>query len=209
MSVVLASSDAVVEDEAANVLARIWEPDVHLAIWRRPIANDLEGLSDLIWDHIDDINELVSIETLLSDLPALLEAAGYAQFVKPLTQEIVAIGERLSEIMECAKLRLRLEVVETDACRKFHADNVAVRLLMTLSGPGTQWVRAEADRSIEVLGMSEVGLFKGRIWAEEPRILHRSPPIAATGETRLLLVIDPCMAGTGNEPGAAIHLRSK
>jgi hypothetical protein len=84
-------------------------------------------------------------------------------------------------------------VIETDACRKFHADQVTVRLLMPLVGPGTQWVHANAEPQVPEgeLRIGDVGLFKGRVWAEEPVILHRSPPIAAMGITRLLLVIDP------------------
>ena len=37
-----------------------------------------------------------------------------------------------------------------------------------------------------------VGLFRGRLWPGDLpcRLLHRSPPIAGSGETRLLLVID-------------------
>jgi hypothetical protein len=47
------------------------------------------------------------------------------------------------------------------------------------------------------MAIGEVGIFKGRLWAEEPSILHRSPPIAASGERRLLLVLDPLWDGAG------------
>ena len=36
-----------------------------------------------------------------------------------------------------------------------------------------------------------VGVFKGRLLLDPPTILHRSPPISATGERRLVLAIDP------------------
>ena len=88
-------------------------------------------------------------------------------------------------------MKLRLEVVETDACRKFHADNVSARLLMPLVGPGTQWVHTGDDDIVQALQPGEVGLFKGWKWTEAPRILHRSPPVAATGETRLLFALSP------------------
>ena len=48
-------------------------------------------------------------------------------------------------------------------------------------------LRDETPRS---LAPGAVGLFKGRILAGEQAIVHRSPPIAGTGEARLLLVID-------------------
>jgi len=36
-------------------------------------------------------------------------------------------------------------------------------------------------------------LLRGTLWPEHPRsgLLHRSPPIEGTGETRLVLVLDP------------------
>lgn len=184
--------DAVVKDTDANILARIWEPDVHLALWHRSLPDRLSHLATLDWDQIDDIDEQVARDTLSADLPALIEAAGYDGMAQALTGELVPICERFAAIMDCAELRLRIEVVETDACRKFHADNVSARLLMPLVGPGTQWVHAGGDdEGINELQAGEVGLFKGWKWTEKPQILHRSPPIAATGETRLLFALNP------------------
>ncbi len=91
-------------------------------------------------------------------------------------------------------MKLRLEVVETDACRRFHADFVTYRLLTTYCGAATQWVRSTQPETIETLRAGDVAIFNGRVLLEEPTILHRSPPIAGTGETRLLLVIDPVIA---------------
>jgi hypothetical protein len=36
-------------------------------------------------------------------------------------------------------------------------------------------------------------LLRGTLWPEQPKsgLLHRSPPIEGSGETRLLLVLDP------------------
>lgn len=87
------------------------------------------------------------------------------------------------------RVTIRLEVVETDACRKFHADFVTVRTITTYFGRGTQWMRRGEDQAHE-LAAGTVGLFKGRLAQAEPSILHRSPPIADSGETRLVLVID-------------------
>jgi hypothetical protein len=40
----------------------------------------------------------------------------------------------------------------------------------------------------------EVALFKGRLLTDSP-IIHRSPPIAGTGQRRLVLVINPAQEG--------------
>jgi hypothetical protein len=183
--------DAVLTDNDPNIMARIWEPDVHLAIWRKSLPEKLMPLPLLDWDDLDDIDEPVSRETCVDDIPVLIEAAGYDDMAAVLSREIVPLCERFFGVMDCAHMQVRLEVIETDACRKFHADNVAVRLLMPLVGPGTQWIRAGSDGLIHHLQPGDVGLFKGWQWTDDPRILHRSPPIVATGETRLLLALTP------------------
>jgi hypothetical protein len=198
MSALAACNDAVVEDIDINILARIWEPDVHLALWRQSLPDNLAPLSSLDWDEIDDIDEPVLCDRLAADLPALVEAAGYDGMAQALICELTPLCERFAAIMECAEIRLRLEVVDTDACRKFHADNVSARLLMPLVGPGTQWIHTGADDQIHELQPGQVGLFKGWKWTENPRILHRSPPVAATGETRLLLAMNPVERSDGS-----------
>ena len=101
--------------------------------------------------------------------------------------------------MDLARIELRLEVVRTDSCRKFHADYVSARLITTYVGAGTDWLDdAEAahlaasgePRRINRMAAFDVGLFKGKLATERPAI-HRSPPIAGTGAKRLLLVLNP------------------
>jgi len=185
--------DAVATGRDRAVLDRIMQPHVHLAIWRRGCTAPLPILD---WDAIDDIDADIAVDRLASDVPAVLAAAGYPVMtpaIAAFATDLVALAANFASLLTCDDVRVRLDVIDTDACRKFHADQVTVRLLMPLVGPGTQWMRAGTeslgpDGQLEV---GDVGLFKGRVWAEEPVILHRSPPIAETGITRLLLVIDP------------------
>ena len=98
---------------------------------------------------------------------------------------------------------MRLAIVTTDSCRKFHADYVKARLITTYVGTGTQWIEgadvarvakgAEPSR-INTLNACDVGLFKGKMWTQSPAI-HRSPPIEDSGERRLTLVLDPPREG--------------
>ena len=73
-----------------------------------------------------------------------------------------------------------------------------LRLNATYRGPGTQWLppeRAEAAlRSqrryrgpLNELPRFSVGLFKGVVQAGNGAIVHRSPPVARHGLTRLFL----------------------
>ncbi|AXE66300.1 hypothetical protein BBF93_06835 [Hyphomonas sp. CACIAM 19H1] len=86
---------------------------------------------------------------------------------------------------------MRLEYVTDDACRKFHKDETGFRLITTYLGPGTQWIDTGAgNASIFQMQTFEVGMLLGQRRGREGRILHRSPPIEGTGETRLVLVVD-------------------
>lgn len=113
----------------------------------------------------------------------------------------MALARGHASIEGVETVRLRLEVVENDACRKFHADYVTVRTITTYVGPGTQWIEAAKLSIGRMPEMSEirqtetgdVTIFKGRLWQESPAILHRSPPIAGTGEQRLVLVVDTAL----------------
>lgn len=195
MTSTLACKNPVAITEDADVLRRILDPHVHLALWARGLPDTLAGLSALNWEEIDDLDEKVAVKTLAFGVPTLLEEAGYGDIVPALSHEIVTLGRRFAAIMACETLRLRLEVIETDACRRFHADNVAARLLMPLVGPGTQWRHMDGDDQVHELRAGDIGVFKGRLWAPEPQILHRSPPVATTGETRLLFVLNPYVDG--------------
>lgn len=95
-----------------------------------------------------------------------------------------------ADIFAEPRVQLRLERVESDACTRFHADFVSFRLLTTLCGPGTEW-RAAPDGPVHRLATGEVAVLKGCLLMPEPRILHRSPPIARTGGVRLVLSLDP------------------
>lgn len=190
-----ASCAAVAIGRGPATLERIMDETVHLAIWQRPAPEYGAAVSELEWDAIDDIDDEMDVVDVPRALSRSLANAGYAADLG-LADELAALAVRFAEIVACDRLRVRLDVIRTDACRKFHADNVTVRLLMPLVGPGTQWLAARrvhpdplvADGQLQI---GEVALFKGRVWAERPEILHRSPPVGATGITRLLLAIDP------------------
>ncbi|MFD1033266.1 DUF1826 domain-containing protein [Sphingomonas hankookensis] len=176
-------------------LATIRLPAVNLAIWQRdgtPVVDDL--------DTVDDVAVTLMVDALSDGLPEALRAAGYADAA--LGRDIVDLATQFAALMESAAVAIRLEVIETDACRKFHADYVTARLICSYVGPGTQWLDTgdaaalaggsdPATLTLRQVATGDVALFKGRGWSEDAPIVHRSPPVAATGERRLVLVIDP------------------
>ncbi|WP_230483965.1 DUF1826 domain-containing protein [Sphingomonas sp. Leaf21] len=176
-------------DDPASLDA-IARPKAALAIWWRSLPGDMRaGLEALDLDTIDDLSLDLDAG---APLDATLRDAGYPNAVAaPLSGDIDLLVRRHSALTGEDRLRLRLEVVDTDACRRFHADYVTLRLLCTYAGPGTQWCRAAASDAICEVPTGAVGVFKGRLLLDPPTVLHRSPPIAAMGERRLVLAIDP------------------
>lgn len=177
-----------------DALAGILDPTVQLAIWRRPRPAALGSIDVLDWEGIDDIDAPIDGPDFTADIARLVAEASYpmAQGLA-LAQEIAPLAQRFAHLMRRDRLRFRLEVIETDACRKFHMDNVTARLLMPVFGAGTQWIEvpSEVETPTGQLEVGEVAIFKGRRWVDHPAILHRSPPMLATGQTRLLLALDP------------------
>ncbi|MBO6777154.1 MAG: DUF1826 domain-containing protein, partial [Marinibacterium sp.] len=56
-----------------------------------------------------------------------------------LQADIALLADTFADLMTTPYLRLRLDVVKTNACRKFHIDAVTARLVCTYRGIGTQY----------------------------------------------------------------------
>ncbi|MDJ0827567.1 MAG: DUF1826 domain-containing protein [Rhodobacter sp.] len=113
-----------------------------------------------------------------------------------LVDDISALADMFADVMRAPYLRLRLDVVTTNMCRKFHIDAVTARLICTYRGTGTQYgisTDGAEPRRIFTVPTGSPFLLRGTLWPENPKsgLLHRSPPIEGTGETRLVLVLDP------------------
>lgn len=190
-----------------QALDAILADPVNLAVWQRSDAPviDVGGL-----DTVEDIAVVVpaGAGAAISDA---LAAAGYDDALAVLlAHDIGELAGRFAALLRIERVAIRLEVVETDACRRFHADYVAVRLICTYTGPGTQWLANDdaaalapgaepPAATIRSIATGDVALFKGRDRSDTP-IVHRSPPIVGTGARRLVLVIDPARP---NQPAAA------
>lgn len=122
-------------------------------------------------------------EDLLAQLPTLPPCLGAS---------IVSLAERFSALMRCETVRVRLEGITGNACRKVHADYTDLRLICTLVGLGTQYTPGDDPAGrLKRIPTGAVALFKGRQFGPgHAACLHRSPPIEGTGARRLVLVID-------------------
>ncbi|WP_324740219.1 DUF1826 domain-containing protein [Tsuneonella sp. CC-YZS046] len=198
----LAGAATAVLASCPTALRQIHHRHTALAIWRRRLAGDVaRELASLILDDVDDMIFASESGALEAALAGAMEQAGYPD-MPALRADIAMLARQHAAITDDRHARIRLEVVETDSCRKFHADYVKVRTITTYLGRGTQWIEAESAEGalapdgpgIEQVATGSVAMFKGRLWQENPTILHRSPPIGDSGEQRLVLVIDPAPA---------------
>ncbi|MEO0590333.1 MAG: DUF1826 domain-containing protein [Pseudomonadota bacterium] len=185
-----------------DIIDAVRDPDCNLAIWQR---DSVPGAEELAGEDHGEIRFSAALSSLEARLANELDAASYPAGATrdALTTDILDLAQRFAAMMELDSVQVRLGIVTTNSCRKFHEDYVKARLITTYAGTGTQWIdAADAARvaeggepqAIQTLGAGDVGLFKGKMWSGSPAI-HRSPPIAETGERRLLLVLDPPRKG--------------
>lgn len=173
-------------------LAAILDPAVTLAIWERPSVVPVGPLNGF-----GTIQMTTSVDRAHAALTDAFAQQPQAAWHADIAADIAALTASFAAIMALSHVVIRLERVVGDACKRWHADYVSVRLICTYRGSGTQWIERAIERAdappVETprsLAPGAVGLFKGRVLAGDQAIVHRSPQIAGTGEERLLLVLD-------------------
>lgn len=180
-------------------LSAFLEPECAAALWERELPYEvtewLEGLDPDQLPRGRVILPVAAIEATLShlfDMAKIPESADRAW----VEADILNLAEQFAALMDTQYLRLRLDVVNTNACRKFHIDAITARLICTYRGTGTQYGTAamgEDPREIFTVPKGAPFLMRGTAWPSQPAagLLHRSPQIEGTGETRFVLVLDP------------------
>lgn len=181
-------------------LSTLSHSDTSAVIWRRqPLRSFQNWIDGLTPDRLPKGRLILRPDAVRDAVENLCICAGTPACVERtrLVDDIAALADVFADVTKVPYLRLRLEAVETNKCWKFHVDAVTARLICTYRGTGTQYGvshrGAEPERVFTVPTGSPIGL-RGTLWLEPSsadRLLHRSPPIAGTGETRLMLVLDP------------------
>jgi hypothetical protein len=192
----IAETNAIVSEDI-NRLKEIQNKHCNIAIWKRELAFDA---SVLLANNPKSLRLSVQADRSHSQLSDTIQRAGYVDgpATCQLLDDIADLCSLFQAYVETSDLEIRLEIVDNDACRKFHSDFVTLRLISTYLGPGTQWLDIDQSQKIDAIDLAsinemtpgDVGIFKGRLSTSEPGI-HRSPPIAGTGQKRLVLVINP------------------
>ncbi|MEZ5757660.1 MAG: DUF1826 domain-containing protein [Emcibacteraceae bacterium] len=191
-------ADSIIEGEEADVLNNITSPDCSIAIYlRQPEATLQEWLDTIPPEKLPKARLTLQKDKVKDAMVTVFSECSIADNPNSqiLAEDINSLAQLFAKIMKTNSINLRLDVVNDNACRKFHQDNVAARLLCSYRGRGTEYGIYSATPMPDViyeLPKQAVGIFKGRRWTPAPStvIYHRSPPIEGSGETRLLLVID-------------------
>jgi hypothetical protein len=204
---VLESLSVVRMGRSAAVLDEIARSGVELAAWQRGL--DLAWVDWLAALPIDDLPACrleVTRDDAADALNRSFDACG-TPHGKPrdaFVADIAGLVAWFTALAQTRTVRLRLDVVTGDACRRWHRDCVPLRLICTYRGPGTLWVppafgaavlAAPDDDEPQAMTFEagDVALFKGCGWPGQPHdggIVHRSPRIVGSGVARLVLVLD-------------------
>ncbi|MEO0943722.1 MAG: DUF1826 domain-containing protein [Pseudomonadota bacterium] len=198
-NLVLSQSVGVSLTSTPKGLEAIKQPACSAAIWKRePTPRFQQWVDGLKPAELPQARIMLRSEMVRDAMIDLTNAYGLPDSEERtmLIDDIAALAAMFSDIMKCRYLRLRLDAIETNACRKFHIDAVTARLICTYRGQATQYangVSGDDPQDIHAVATGWPMILRGTNWpsAAKPGLLHRSPPIEGSGETRLVLVLDP------------------
>ena len=193
-----------------DVLARILDDGVNLAIWQRQLPVHISDFGALLLSFDEPLADSISIEMCNEHASPNLQGLasrfndleGYAGFISDISWLVSAY----SCLLGAKRIGLRLRALDKAMCPRFHVDHVPVRLITTYAGIGSQWLeegamerrclgqlQAEPTQAtlIQQINQGEVALLKGEKWQgnEGAGLIHRSPALGQ-GERRLILTLD-------------------
>ena len=184
--------------ESAKDLSQISQEGTGGVIWQRQLPSGFRSWIDSLDPTTlpsvravlppDEIRTLVTNVCDAANTPNCLNRDWFID-------DVCALANTFLNVMGTPYVQLRFDVVADNACRKFHMDMVRARLICTYRGSGTQYGTSHDDadpENIQDVPLGDPILLRGHRWPSTGSInlRHRSPPIAGTGETRLIMVLD-------------------
>ncbi|WP_199243886.1 DUF1826 domain-containing protein [Bacterioplanes sanyensis] len=211
------STSALLGDNA-NVLTHIYDASINLVAWRRSLADEVADYAqflasaDSTWSSLQcRLEPEAAYQALARELP---EVPGKMAGKAALIRDAAELVDMFCCLFDLPAAGLRLALVNSAMCPKFHTDKVPCRLVTSYMGPGSEWLYnhqversrmghrtgSKADRdagvyhddaAVQQLAQHDVVLLKGESWLgnEGNGAVHRSPTPAA-GSSRLLLTLD-------------------
>ena len=185
--------------DAPEGLAGVRDPGCVAAIWRRQPEDAFQTWLDRLEpEQLPHARAILRARDVRAAMGHICDEAGTPSGSERLrlVDDVATLANLFAGLMRVNLLRLRLDVIATNACPKFHIDAVPARLICTYRGAGTQYGAsidgAEPRRIFNVPTGAPIVL-RGTDWkGDRPSgLLHRSPPIEGRAEARLVLVLDP------------------
>lgn len=199
----------VISDQLSD-FAAIYDEDVEIVSVSRPHARTCEALAKRLVrsrqvPRLRWVQSAEDAEAPAKVLPTTIDADVHTA----LLDQISEASEMLGELMDPKQVGVRLETLNAPMCPRFHVDHVPWRMLITLSGLGTEWIPnsdvdwaifedresnappVQVNRKIQQLTTGNWSLLKGGAWNNSfDGVVHRSPH--GNGE-RLLLSLEPIL----------------
>lgn len=194
-------------------LFAIHRPGCAAAIWQRdPLTSFQSWVDNLKPENLPKARVILPAGNVRDAVSQICNVCGTPDCPERdmLADDASALAAIFSDIVSTSHLLLRFDVVKDNACRKFHIDAVSARLVCTYRGSGTQYgisTDGAEPRRVFTVPTGSAMLLRGTLWPDGPKsgLLHRSPPIEGTGETRLLLVLDPVMGSDSRIDRNTLH----
>jgi hypothetical protein len=195
----------VVTGTDRTVLQAVQTDRVGMAVWHRSMPETLQTWADrMAADGAIKVRLLIPVEGCEDRIETALHNARVppCPAAERIGHDIADLIRMFAVIGGLQFVDMRLETVKGDACWKFHVDRVAFRLICTYSGPGTQYVPPDFGQQaiaqqrdytgpLAMIGTDDVAIFKGAEASGHDGIVHRSPPILGSGQSRLMLCLSP------------------
>ncbi len=197
----------VVSDAAVGVgvtdtpdgLLALYRSDCAAVIWRRhPLAGFQHWIDDLEPELLPSARVILRPDDVRDAVTSLCAASGTPDCGDRvrLIDDVAAMADIFASLMRASLLRLHLDVVTSNACRKFDIDAVTARLICTYRGTGIQYGQSHDGGELSDPVTVPTGapiVLRGTRWPVSPPcgFLHRSPPLESAGEMRFVLALDP------------------
>lgn len=190
---------AVSVGDTPRTLSKIHDAGCAAAIWKRkPSPGFVSWMNALDPECLPNARLILRSDTVRDAMFHMCRSSGTpdTEECDMLIDDIAAMAQIFTHLVDTEYVRCRLDVVRTNACRNFHIDTLTARLICTYRGTGTQYgVSAGESKPADIYTVPTCApiVLRGTLWPERPSVglRHRSPPIEGTGETRLVLVLDP------------------
>jgi hypothetical protein len=222
------------EGSDPSILADIYNDGVDIAIWKRALSVSLtdtvtqlisnnpsfrlstavtpDSAREVLYEALERFENVESVDTPMTAEGAAKSAPEHS-VSDGLADDITELVGMFCMLFNVERAGVRLGVLETAMCPKFHVDRIPCRLLTTYQGVATEWLPHEqVDRSklghgsngkldhesglfarpdaIQQLNQGDVAILKGDLWEgnEGNGLVHRSP--STENGHRLLLTMD-------------------